>query len=84
MVWFALQNSCYICASIYKPKELTQILHIPWCWPFLNIVNLFCVCSYTVFTHDAALYRYLEDPYDALLQVDVNWASPRVYNKTSR
>ena len=33
--------------------------------------SLFWVFSNTLFSHDAAQYRYLGDPYDALLQVDV-------------
>ena len=56
---------------VSKPKELAQILHMTWEWPFLNSIYHFWVCSYTVFTHAAAQYRYLVDPYDALLQVNV-------------
>ena len=56
---------------IREPKELVQVLHVTWDWPFLESLYLFWVCSYTMCTHYAAQYRYLGDPYDALLQVNV-------------
>ena len=56
---------------ISKPKELKHILHMSSDWPLLNSFSILWVCSNTVFFHDTAQYMYFGDPYDAILQVDV-------------